>query len=449
MLQQPEISWWTGRFIDDELENEFANESWNTHRIQTGLTLIGFSFAWLISLHVDFIYLTDTIAFYLALGVRLTSGCFGVLAGLWLLIARPTRNHVAPPILAYTWAALSAMTAVTVAFIYPVFETTADGLTDLLMFTFYWMSIQILGLGIALSAWPKAVQATALAYAIGYIALVSYWSGQLEHVLTPQIVVMIAACGFGVLLTILFSRRARQRYFITRLYEEQKIAAEKTQEFTTFLLAATGHDIRQPIFALNLNAAMLEDLIEDQDWEKAGQLARRQRQALAGVGNLISSVLELSHLDTERRDIVSESLDLDSIIEGVLTPLKPTAMDRDVSLRSVPTNLKVDADRGVVEHILANLIANAISHAQADTVLIGARRRDSEVDIMVIDDGQGLSNVLRTVTAADVQPGKTREGRRGLGVEIMFRLAEKAGLDLTLTSVPGKGVAAKLRCPRA
>ena len=65
-----------------------------------------------------------------------------------------------------------------------------------------------------------------------------------------------------------------------------------------------------------------------------------------------------------------------------------------------------------------------------------------------MDNGKGLSDRPRTLTAADIQPGQTRQARRGLGVEIMFRLAEQAGLDLVLGSEPGRGVAACLRCPR-
>lgn len=364
-----------------------------------------------------------------------------------MLISRPNQEHWWVKKFVHGWILSYALTGIVVAWFYPFVEATADARTDRLIWTCSWMSIQILGLGITMSAWRKGLLFFATTYVLTYVALAFYWAPLLEHTLIGQITVIFAASFIAVALAYLFAFRNRQRFFITKLFEDAKINSERSQQFTTFLLAATGHDIRQPIFALNLNASMLEDLIEDRDWEGAAKVAERQREALSGVSELISSVLELAQLDTDRRKVAPEPLEFSVVIDTVLRPIQPMVTGRGIDLRLVESSRQVIADRGVVEHILANLVANAVSHADAKRVLLGARPRGDFVDLMVIDDGKGLSDQAHTLTLADIERDQDRQASRGLGVEIMFRLAKKAGLDLTLTSVPGRGVAACLRCP--
>jgi len=330
----PHIQWSTSCFADETLEQAYREESWRSARLLTAMTLIGFSVAWLAAVTVDNLFLRGTPYFEFAAGSRTLTGLFGIGFGLWMVLARPHHEHRAPKIGVYLWMAFSTMTAITVSWIYPFLETTADGRTDLLLSTCYWMSLQILGLGIALSAWRRGVVVMAAFYAISYTCLAIYWTPQLEYTQEAQIIVIIAASFFAVILSYLFARRARQRFYITRLYEEAKVTAEKAQQFTTFLLAATGHDIRQPIFALNLNASMLEDLIEERNWEEAAKLAERQSQALYGVSGLISSVLELSQLDTRRRSVEPEPLEIRTVIETVLAPIRSIAAHRRIDLRS-------------------------------------------------------------------------------------------------------------------
>lgn len=447
MEEKPQIRWSTSRFIDESLEKSFVKESWSSVRLLTACTMIGISLAWMASVSLDNLYLRGPPYFVFVAGSRISTGVAGVLIGLWMLVLRPTYEHRLLPIFVYGWMFLSTLTAITVSCSYPFLETTADGRTDLLISTCYWMTLQIQGLGITMSAWRKGIIFMAIGYATSYIIQAIYWAPTLEHTLEGQIIVVIITNCFAVFLAYLFARRGRQRFLMAKLYENAKNAAEKAQQFTTFLLAATGHDIRQPVFALSLNASLLEDHIKDRDWEQATKVAERQSQALGGVSGLISSVLELSKLDTDRRRVTPEPLELNAVIENVLAPVRSLVLDRSVMLRSVKSSLRIDADRGIVEHILANLVVNVVHHADAKRVLIGAKRRGDFIDLMVIDDGIGLNDKSTTLTIADIQPGKDRPASRGLGVEIMFRLAEKAGLDLTLTSEPGRGVGAALRCP--
>ncbi|MBO6795922.1 HAMP domain-containing sensor histidine kinase [Maricaulis sp.] len=256
---------------------------------------------------------------------------------------------------------------------------------------------------------------------------------------------------FAVILSALFPYRARHRHYLTRLYEEAKREAERAQEFATFLLAATGHDIRQPVYALDLNATLLEEQIEKRDWENAQKFSREQRDMLRNVARMLSSVLELSYLDRDRGRVEGEDVATVALFNSVRSAFQDVAVSRNITLKIVESSAVVRVDQGIVEHILTNLVANAIYHSGGDRILVGARAGAEQIEILVADNGKGLGSAPLHMTGQSLQKLVQDPSRRhsGLGLEIIFRLAEKGGLVLSLDAEPGRGVVARLICPRA
>jgi len=62
-----------------------------------------------------------------------------------------------------------------------------------------------------------------------------------------------------------------------------------------------------------------------------------------------------------------------------------------VELRGAPSRLTFFSDEGWAERVLGNLVTNALRHARATKVLIGARRRAGDIVFDVLDNGRGLS----------------------------------------------------------
>ncbi|WP_412545137.1 hypothetical protein [Maricaulis sp. MIT060901] len=71
------------------------------------------------------------------------------------------------------------------------------------------MSIQVLGLAIALAHWNRAIVVTALAYLIIYTSLALYWSPRLPEPMLGTGILVLTACVFAVILSALFPYRAR------------------------------------------------------------------------------------------------------------------------------------------------------------------------------------------------------------------------------------------------
>lgn len=445
----PQINRFTGKFVDKARETPYCRETWPVQRTQIALTMGGLGLGLLASLNSDFLYLQGSHWFLPTASLRGGAGLSGLAGCVYLLMARPAWDNRYAPFIIRGWIGLGFAAAVMVAISFPALETSPDGISSVLIFTAFWMSIFAIVVGFGAHSHPNAVALFCAGLAACYLTLtIIYWDAAAYPKIT-QTVLVLMACAFGWIMAVVSNVRARRRFHITRLYEAAKRSAEKSEEFQMFLLAATGHDIRQPLYALDLNASALEAMAERGEYEQVRKLARRQKAVARNMSALLSAILELSSFNLEKRSVNIQPLSVDSLIRDALSPLESLAHDKGMEVRHVRTSLFVSTDPGLAVHVLSNLIANAISHSNGTRILLGARRRGTQVDIIVADDGQGLSTretVIASVANLRDEENATRL-HAGLGMEIMFSLCERGDLNLRLHSRPGAGVMALLACP--
>ncbi|OLF71051.1 hypothetical protein AWH62_13400 [Maricaulis sp. W15] len=438
------IRWHDARFDDSGVEADYLVFSWPNERFQSGLTLIGFSIAWLAAGTIDLMYLTDTSYLLPVFGSRIATALFGFAMGGWLLVARPQNGDRWPRRVVLIWLMMSTATGVTVSSLYPHTLANAYELEQMLVFNSFWMSVQMLGLGVALSSQLRGVAIASTAYAGSYVANVIYWADVVPYPVVGPTIVLLAGCVFAVVLSIAFSISARRRYYLTWKYNEARAAAERALGFSSFLLSAAGHDIRQPIYALDLNASAIEELAAEGKWDRVMTMIARQRFTLRHISGLIASILELSQLDLHDQKASRDEIDVNALLTGLATSFASLASHHGVSIRVVPTRRHLIADRAVLEHVMNNLVANALTHSGGTRVVLGVRRTTNGWALCVADDGSGFRVDDQTSEPATSGRDITRSG---LGSTIMFRLAELGGLELDIRSTAGHGVMARLVCP--
>ncbi|RST31823.1 sensor histidine kinase [Sphingomonas ginkgonis] len=115
---------------------------------------------------------------------------------------------------------------------------------------------------------------------------------------------------------------------------------------------------------------------------------------------------------------------------------------------SVAPELAVLVDPQDLDELLGNLLDNAWRHARS-RVSVTACRKEGEVEIIVADDGPGLSP---DEIALALMPGRRldeRGGGHGFGLPIAQELAELNGGQLTLSRAESGGLQAGLLLPAA
>ena len=217
-------------------------------------------------------------------------------------------------------------------------------------------------------------------------------------------------------------------------------AAEAADRAKTGFLAAASHDLRQPLHALGLFAARLNDRPRDAD---DAQLVHRIQMSVAALDSLFSALLDVSRLDAGAVTARPEPIALNALFDRMANDFAPEALDRGLKLGIVPTTLAVRSDAFLLERMLRNLIANALRYTDRGGVVVGARPRGTRIAIEVWDSGPGVAaeNLEKIFEEFYRVAGADRERSRslGLGLAIVRRLAQLLGHTVEVASRVGRG----------
>lgn len=216
--------------------------------------------------------------------------------------------------------------------------------------------------------------------------------------------------------------------------------AEEANRAKVIFLAATSHDLRQPLHALGLFANALSRTT----------LNPRQRGLLSQIDASADAA----------RDMLSTLLDFSKVDAGVIAPrilpfaLQPLlhrleqefasqAAELGLVYRTHDTRAVVQADASLVERILRNLITNALRYTERGGILVGVRQRGGSAVVEVWDTGMGIpAHHHRAVFREFHQLGNPERDRRkglGLGLAIVEGLARSMNVEVSLASQPGRG----------
>jgi two-component system sensor histidine kinase MtrB len=168
---------------------------------------------------------------------------------------------------------------------------------------------------------------------------------------------------------------------------------------------------------------------------------------------LLADLLEISRHDAGAIALDTDTIDLRSLVSGVIDAAKPLAERRScaitVDVPDQPVVVEVDPRR--IERVLRNLMANAIEHGEGQPVEVALRGGPGGVAVTVRDYGAGLrpgeaALVFGRFWRAD--PARARSsGGTGLGLSIALEDARLHGGWLQAWGHPGKGSVFRLTIP--
>lgn len=237
--------------------------------------------------------------------------------------------------------------------------------------------------------------------------------------------------------------------------ELERDRAQAADQAKSRFLAAASHDLRQPIHALGLFVAGLAALAERGDVaaDKARDLAARLGAVIGNLGSLLNGLLDISQLDAGVVSVTREAVSLERLFADLADEFGVNARARQLRWQVRASRLWVDSDPVLLKRILDNLLANAFRYTQEGGVLLGCRRRGTDLEIQVFDTGPGIARKYREQIFEEFvqlhNPERDRSQGLGLGLAIVRHTARLLGHDIRLSSVPGRGSMFSIRVPLA
>jgi len=176
--------------------------------------------------------------------------------------------------------------------------------------------------------------------------------------------------------------------FNARQVAERALAdAQTARAATTRFLASAAHDLGQPLNSARLYFDRLMQSTSTRERTKATQGVEGAFEAL---GQMVDQVTNYLRLDAGVLASSQSFVQLGQVIAQTVEQNEPAARQAGVELRTLSNHLVVAGDPILVERALGNLINNAIRHAHAKTILVGAKRHGLTVRLWVIDNGVGI-----------------------------------------------------------
>jgi PAS domain S-box-containing protein len=220
--------------------------------------------------------------------------------------------------------------------------------------------------------------------------------------------------------------------------------AESANRVKDEFLAVVSHELRTPLTAISgwanllLEGKMTDAAQQRRALQAIQRQARSQRQ-------LIDDLLDVSRIVSGKLRLDLQEVEPSRIINGALDMVRPTAEAKNIHLAADMDALMgtVSGDPERLQQVVWNLLSNAIKFTpEGGRVEIRSRWVDSSIEIVVADNGQGISEdflpyVFERFRQADVSTTRAHGGL-GLGLAIVRHLIEIHGGTVRAES-PGRG----------
>ncbi len=228
-------------------------------------------------------------------------------------------------------------------------------------------------------------------------------------------------------------------------------AARRVEAMRRDFVADASHELKTPAASIQAAAETVERAVRD-DPDAATRFAGQLRRDAVRLSRIVSDLLDLSRLETERPALVS--VRIDRVVEDEVDRIRGAAREAGVELevRSEPVTVRGAA--GDLALLVRNLLDNAVRYTSGGgRVRVEVAGREDRAVVEVEDAGIGiptrdLPRIFERFYRVD--RARSREtGGTGLGLSIARHVAERHGGRIEARSELGRGSTFRVTLPLA
>jgi signal transduction histidine kinase len=210
-----------------------------------------------------------------------------------------------------------------------------------------------------------------------------------------------------------------------------------------------SHQLRTPLTSLRLRLEQASDQVE-----VSPEIAQEHIDAALAeadrLGKLVEQLLHLAR--TEGAVLEKERINISDLVEDKASEWHYLAAERNIIIKSEKKpSLFARCNALALSEIIDNYMDNALEVApEGSTISILAAEVSSQIEIIVRDEGRGLTSEQRQRAFDRFWRNSLDSNRRqgsGLGLAIVAQLAQAGGISVELRESPKGGVDAVLVIP--
>ncbi|MEX2557536.1 MAG: ATP-binding protein [Actinomycetota bacterium] len=199
---------------------------------------------------------------------------------------------------------------------------------------------------------------------------------------------------YDLRLLMLFAEQAAVAISNAQAYKRERESVSRLADLDrlkTDFVATVTHELKTPLTSLLGYAQILRkratELKPEQREEFFSIMARQGERIL----RLIEELLQSSRLEAGAPKLRREPLDMKAIARELERELSSMSRSHDLEFTVPDKDLGLFGDATAIEHILTNLLENAIKYSKPDTTIrFSVEELGNEVHIKIADEGQGI-----------------------------------------------------------
>ncbi len=240
-------------------------------------------------------------------------------------------------------------------------------------------------------------------------------------------------------------------------FNKMSKALKQTEQKRKDLVADVSHELRTPLSSIQGYTEVLRDglVVEPQ---RRDEIYDHILSEVKHLTTMVNSMREWVNNEQSLEHLSFETFEVTPALQAALDRFVPTASEKQVSLELAVSEPepRVLADADCLNHILSNLIDNALRYTPAGgyvKLTAMALKKEKQVRFEVIDSGSGIpAEHLPFVFERFYRVDKSRDrntGGSGLGLAIVRDTVQAQGGDIRIESEIGIGTKVIFHLPSA
>jgi len=230
-----------------------------------------------------------------------------------------------------------------------------------------------------------------------------------------------------------------------RIIEKQNAELRATISNRDKMYSVIAHDLRSPMASIRMVLNLVVNAVSpDVTGPELFELLDKANKESEEVHDLLDNLLKWTKSQTGRLNVVTQDLDLNDIIPGVVEIFEMIALTKNIKLNyeAPGTPLVVRADNDMLKTIVRNFMSNAVKFSpEGSSIEITMHADGDYAKISVHDHGVGIApeRVETIFRKGDTTYGTGGEEGSGLGLQLCADFAAKNGGEVMAESVLGEG----------
>ncbi len=264
---------------------------------------------------------------------------------------------------------------------------------------------------------------------------------------------------YNVALLLLLIAVAVLFVFLYRLYQKRNEITQQFQDLNTdknHFIGVVSHDLRSPLNSVMVLSEFMKDDPDMIDADTAKEYGSIIYSSTQQMQQLLNNMLDVNKIESKTAGLTTEEIQLESILKTAYSTLSIFGKDKNIeTIMDIKGALPlVQADESAVHRILENLVNNAYKFSpEGSTVKICAREIGTQVEIAVVDQGPGLTDLDKTKLFKKFEKlsasPTANEKSTGLGLYIVKNLVLQMNGTILVESEQGKGTIFKVLLNKA